>query len=344
MNTKIRLGFVGCGRISQKHFESLDTLKDYFELAAVCDDREDKAREAANNNKCKYYTKLEDLLSNEQLDLVTLATPNGLHAAQIKAIASRGINVVSEKPLAINWKDGLEAYEVCKKNKAKLFIIHQNRFNDTIQHVWKAIQSKRFGKIYMITSNVFWQRPQDYFDKDATWHGTKAIDGGAFMTQASHYVDMIQWLSQSEPESIYAVLDTLGRNIETEDSGSVIIKFKNKIISSINLSVLTYPRNLEGSINIIGEKGTVKIGGVAMNKIEHWEFLEKNEEDEMIANFNYETSSVYGYGHARNYQDIFQDLRGDKKALIDGNEGLKTLKILCAILDTHENKAPINFS
>jgi len=342
-NKKIRLGLAGCGRVSLYHFESLKKLQHMADLVAVCDPSPEKIAAAVEKTGARGYNSIAEMLANEQLDAITLSTPNGLHAQEIIQVANAGVNVISEKPMAITWEDGLKAYTACKDKGVKLFIIHQNRFNETMQAVWKAHREGRFGRIYMITSNVFWQRPQDYFDKVATWHGTKALDGGAYYTQASHYVDVIQWLAHSEPKSVYANLKTMARKIETEDAGMAIIEFANGILSSMNVTVLSYPNNLEGSITIIGEKGTVKVGGTAMNRIDHWAFEDKKPEDETIRNASYDTSSVYGFGHADNYENIFQDLLGGEPALITGEEGLKSLKILCAIYDASKQGKPIIF-
>lgn len=343
MLQKIKMALIGCGRISNNHLSAISDLKERIELVAVCDHNIERAKTVADTYNCNYYGNINELVAKEKLDVVALATPNGMHSSQIIFFAQHGINIISEKPLSITFEDGLKAVDECKKNNVKLFLIHQNRFNDPVQRAFSAIQNGRFGKIYMITSNVFWQRPQEYYDKDASWHGTKALDGGAFMTQASHYVDMVQWLAQSEPTSIYSVLGTLGRNIETEDTGSAIINFKNGIISSINVTMLTYPKNMEGSITIIGEKGTVRIGGVAMNKIEHWEFKDELEDDASALDLSYNTASVYGFGHVRNYQDILQDLHGEKTALINADEALKSLRILDSILKSNASQKPIVF-
>lgn len=341
---KIRMGLVGCGRISANHFDALAQLKEAAELACICDIDAIKLQAAKEKTGVKNcYSTIKDMLANEKLDLVTISTPNGFHASEIVQIAEAGVSVVTEKPLAITWEDGLRAYNVCKEKGVKLFVIYQNRFNNTMQAVWKALSEGRFGKIYMITSNVFWQRPQGYFDKEATWHGTKDIDGGAYFTQASHYVDMIQWLARAEPVNVYARLKTLARQIETEDCGIAQIEFANGIMSSINVTVLAYPNNLEGSINIIGEKGTVRVGGNSMNKIEHWVFSDSRPEDQEIINMSYETNSVYGFGHVHNYQDIFNDLNGVKPALINGEEGLKSLKILSAIYEANAQNKPVVF-
>ncbi len=283
------------------------------------------------------------MIENEKLDLITVATPNGLHKQHVMQIAKHKIHVITEKPMAIKYSDGLEMVKEADKNGIELFVIHQNRFNDTCQEIKNAYNQGRFGKIYLITSNVFWTRPQEYYDKDGDWHGSKELDGGAFYTQASHYIDFIEWITNSEPKSVYANLKTLARNIETEDTGIANIEWQNGILGSVNMTMLTFPKNLEGSVTILGEKGTVKLGGVAMNKIEHWQFSDRTEKDDKIMNANYETSSVYGFGHVRYYDNVVKVLRGNETPLIDGIQGLKSLKLLEAIIKSSNENMPIHF-
>lgn len=333
---KIRLGFVGCGRISHKHFEALLQHQNNIEVVAVCDVKNEKAQQAANQMNAIAYNEISGMLAKENLDVVTIATPNGLHPQHVMQIADSGVHVITEKPMAIKWADGVKMHQHCLSKKVQIFVIHQNRFNDTVVALHNALRQGRFGKIYMITSNVFWTRPQDYYDKEGDWHGTKSMDGGAYLTQASHYVDLMQWIANSNPKSVYANLKTLARNIETEDSGVASFEWENGIIGSMNVTMLTYPKNLEGSVTVLGENGTVRIGGTAMNKIEHWQFADKRDEDESILNSNYETGSVYGFGHVRYYENVADVFRGKAQPLIDGNEGLKSLKLLTAIYDSND--------
>jgi UDP-N-acetyl-2-amino-2-deoxyglucuronate dehydrogenase len=341
-NRKIKLGFVGCGRISGKHFDALEQHIDDIEIISVCDIIKERAKSAAGRMKATPYTDLEEMLENEKLDIVTIATPNGLHKEHVIKAADARIHVITEKPMAIKLSDGIKMQKRCLEKGVQLFVIHQNRFNDTAQEIWKACKAKRFGRIYMITSNVFWTRPQEYYDKEGDWHGTKDIDGGAFYTQASHYIDFMEWIANAAPKTVYANLKTLALEIETEDTGIANIEWENGIMGAINMTMLTYPKNLEGSVTIIGEKGTVRIGGVAMNKIEHWEFADNNPHDKNIMNANYETTSVYGFGHVRYYENIINVFRGNEKPLIDGNEGLKSLKLLEGIYKSSKKGKPIN--
>lgn len=325
---KIRIGVVGCGRISKNHFGSIETHAEEFELAAVCDiDR--KVLEAHSQKYgVKGYVYLEEMLREEKLDLVVLCTPSGLHASQAAMAAQYGVNVMTEKPMATRWHDGLRMVRACDDAGVRLFVVKQNRRNATLQLLKNAVEKQRFGRIYMVNINVFWTRPQEYYD-NAAWRGTWEFDGGAFMNQASHYVDLLDWLI-GPVESVQAYTATLARNIEVEDTGVVSVKWRSGALGSMNVTMLTYPKNLEGSITIIGEKGTVRVGGVAVNEIQHWEFAEADPDDEKIKSANYETTSVYGFGHPLYYKNVVDVLRGCAEPETDGREGLKSLEMLIA--------------
>jgi UDP-N-acetyl-2-amino-2-deoxyglucuronate dehydrogenase len=342
-NKRLKLGFIGCGRISQKHFDALKQLNKQIEVVAVCDIDEEKLAKVGEMTTARQYLDVNTMLSSENLEIVTVATPNGLHYEHAMKVLKSGRHVIIEKPMTLNIRDADALINEAKTRNLKIFVIYQNRFNDPVQYLMRAISENRFGKIYMITSNVFWQRPQDYYDKEGSWHGTKALDGGALMTQASHYVDLIQWIAGANPKQVYSTLRTLARNIETEDTGSVILEFENDIVANINVTVLTYPKNLEGSVIIIGEKGTVKLGGVALNEVLHWDFSDQKDYDEQIKLARYETGSVYGFGHLRNYENIVQSLLNNEKALINGEEGRKSLRILSGIYESNYKNMPINF-
>jgi UDP-N-acetyl-2-amino-2-deoxyglucuronate dehydrogenase len=207
-------------------------------------------------------------------------------------------------------------------------VVKQNRRNATIQLLKKAIDKSRFGKIYMVHINVFWTRPQAYYDH-AKWRGTWEFDGGALMNQASHYVDLLDWLI-GPVESVQAMTGTLARNIEVEDTAVMNVRWRSGALGSMSVTMLTYPKNLEGSITIIGEKGTVRLGGVAVNEIQHWEFAEPDEDDKKIHDASYETTSVYGFGHPLYYENVIKTLRGEAEAETDGREGLRSLELLIA--------------
>ncbi|MFZ5951430.1 MAG: Gfo/Idh/MocA family protein [Candidatus Rifleibacteriota bacterium] len=325
----IKLGLVGCGRISKTHFKALEDHKDRCKLVAVCDVASDRASTAASENSCKFYTSLEAMLSNEQLDLVSICTPSGLHPKHGVMAAKYGINVLTEKPVGVSLEEVDELIRVCDSQGVRLFVVKQNRLNGTMQLLKKAICKGRFGKIFLVQSNVFWQRPQDYYDCEK-WRGTWELDGGAFMNQASHYVDMLFWLI-GEAEYVMASTATMARRIETEDTGSAIIKFRNGALGNINVTMLTYPKNFEGSITILGEKGTVRIGGVAINKIEKWEFADYDDDDKNIFDASYNPPSVYGFGHFAFYKNVFDALEKNMIAEADGRSARKSLEIIHAI-------------
>ena len=251
---KLRMGIVGCGRISDCHFEAIKNNNETMEIAAVCDINPTNLQKAQQKTGANPYTNIDDMLKFEKLDCVSICTPNGFHYENARKVLKAGINVIVEKPLTLCLKEGKKLISLAKKKGKHVFLIHQNRFNPTIQCVKKALDAGSFGKIYMITSNVFWYRDDDYY-KNPAWHGSKKIDGGAFITQASHYTDIMNWFAKSSLKSIYTLGKTRERKIETEDCGSTIIEWKNNTIGNLNLSVLTYNENYEGSITIIGEKG-----------------------------------------------------------------------------------------
>jgi UDP-N-acetyl-2-amino-2-deoxyglucuronate dehydrogenase len=235
---------------------------------------------------------------------------------------------MTEKPMATSWHDGVSMVKACDDANVRMFVVKQNRRNATLQLLKNAIENKRFGKIYMVNINVFWTRPQAYYDT-AKWRGTWEFDGGAFMNQASHYVDLIDWLI-GPLESLQAYTATLARDIECEDSGVISLRWRNGALGSMNVTMLTYPKNLEGSITILGEKGTAKIGGVAVNEVQHWEFAEPEPEDELVQQASYQTTSVYGFGHPLYYENVINVLRGEAEPETDGREGLKSLEVLIA--------------
>ncbi|MES9886979.1 MAG: Gfo/Idh/MocA family oxidoreductase [Candidatus Sedimenticola sp. 6PFRAG1] len=324
---KIRLGIVGCGRIAKNHFGSIDKHKASIELAAICDINEDVINEQQEKYGVPGYQDFELMLKNEKLDLVSLCTPSGLHPFQAELAAKYGINVMTEKPMATRWADGVRMVRACDEAGVRLFVVKQNRRNSTLQLLKRAVDEKRFGQIRMVHINVFWTRPQAYYDQ-ARWRGTWELDGGAFMNQASHYVDLIDWLI-GPVDSIQAMTSTT-RDIEVEDTGVVNVRWRNGAVGSMAVTMLTYPKNIEGSITILGDKGTARVGGVAVNDIQHWEFEDEKDYDKDIESANYETTSVYGFGHPLYYKNVIDVLRGDAEPETDGREGLKSLEVLIA--------------
>ena len=325
---KIKNAIIGCGRISKNHFASIETHSDNMELAAVCDNNPEVLAAHAAQYKVPAYKSLTELLAKSDCDLVTICTPSGLHPQMVIEAAKAGKHIMTEKPMATRWQDGLDMIHACDEAKRHLLVIKQNRRNATLQLLKRAIDERRFGKIYMVHINVFWTRPQAYYDS-AKWRGTWEMDGGAFMNQASHYVDLLEWLIGPIAD-VQAMTGTLARDIEVEDTGVLSVRWRNGALGSMAVTMLTYPKNLEGSITIIGEKGTARVGGVAVNEIQLWDFSEPKDYDETIRNASYETTSLYGFGHPLYYRNVVDTLRGDAQPAVDGREGLKSLEVLIA--------------
>jgi UDP-N-acetyl-2-amino-2-deoxyglucuronate dehydrogenase len=269
------------------------------------------------------------MLETTKADCVIVTTPSGLHPRQAIEIARSGRHVLSEKPMATKGEDGVRMVKTCEEAGVHLFVVKQNRRNATLQLLKQAVDKKRFGQIYMVTLNVFWQRPQIGYYDQAKWRGTWEMDGGAFMNQASHYVDLLEWIV-GPIESLHAYTATLARDIEAEDTGVLSVKWRSGALGSLNCTVLTFPKNLEGSVTILGEKGTVRIGGVAVNEIKEWQFSDVDPDDEKIKAASYETTSVYGFGHPLYYDNVVKVLRGEAQPDVDGREGLKSLEVLIA--------------
>jgi len=328
LDRKIRIAVLGCGRIAKNHFESIQQLSDDLELVAICDINPVIVDEFSQKYGVPGFTNLENMIKEISIDVVTICTPSGLHPAQAIQIANAGIHVMTEKPMATRWADGVAMVKACDAAGVRLFVVKQNRRNTTLQLLKRAVEEKRFGRIYMVNINVFWTRPQEYYNS-AKWRGTWELDGGAFMNQASHYVDLIDWLI-GPVASIQAMTATLARDIEVEDSGVLNIRWRSGALGSMNVTMCTYPKNLEGSITILGEKGTVRVGGVAVNEIKHWEFAEAKDYDSSIQDANYQTTSVYGFGHPLYYRNVIETLRGRCEPETDGREGLKSLEVLVA--------------
>lgn len=326
---KIRLGLVGCGRISEFHLKALHTLPDFYEVVAVADTALDRAQNLADQYHFRAHSSLEALLANEKLDLVTLATPSGLHPSQALQCAQAGVGCVSEKPLGCFYDEAEKVVREFEKRNLPLFVVHQNRWNPTVQKVRKFFDSGEMGKLYLIQANVFWQRPQSYYDAEP-WRGRRDLDGGAFMNQASHYLDLLQWFG-GPLDRVTSELDTFGRKIECEDTGAAVIRFQSGAIGVVSVSMLTYPENLEGSLTFIAEHATLKIGGKALNQFEVCRaknqayFIEAEKE-------NYEPKTVYGNGHQEYYKKLYTHFHnsGHPEA-VTGREGLKSLKLITEI-------------
>jgi UDP-N-acetyl-2-amino-2-deoxyglucuronate dehydrogenase len=326
---KIRFAVVGCGRISRNHLAAIESHSGDIELAGVCDTNLERLTRLASEQGVAAYSSLPELLRAGGAEVVVLATPSGLHARQAIEAAQAGCHVITEKPMATRWEDGRHMVEVFDRAGLRLFVVKQNRLNPTLQLLKRAAEKRRFGRIYMAQVNVFWTRPQEYYDSER-WRGKWEFDGGALMNQASHYVDLLDWIV-GPVESVQAYTGTLARNIEVEDTGVVGIKWRSGALGTLNVTMLTYPRNLEGSITVLGERGTVRVGGASANKIERWDFDAPDPDDALAAACSFDPPSVYGNGHAPYYGNVVEVLRGDCEPETDGREGLRSLELLTAM-------------
>ena len=354
---KIKVAIVGCGRICKKHILAIISEYERCELIAICDNNEKKIENIFHfyNSQLKEkhfpikhlitFNAYEELINSKMnnkidLDLIVLATPSGLHPIQTKIAAKSGLNVCTEKPMAINLADAKEMIKVCKESNVKLFVIKQNRLNPTLQILKKKVEENKFGNIGIVDINVFWQRPQSYFDQDE-WRGTKDLDGGALLNQASHYVDLLEWII-GPLDGLYANVSTISRNIEVEDTAVIQLKWKNGALGSMSVTLITYPKNIEGSITVIGDKGSAKVGGIAVNEFEYSFF--EDEGDATLTKYNYKTESVYGFGHNFYYQNMFDNLISNTKPICDGESGLSSIKIINAAYKSAKEQRFIKLS
>ena len=327
----VRVALAGCGRISRSHVEAIARI-DGLELSAVCDVEPARAEAMGAAAGVPWFTSYEEMLRAAGCEAVAIATPSGLHPGQGMLAARAGKHVITEKPMAITLEAADDLVHACDSAGVHLFVVKQNRLNPPIQLLKRAVERGRFGRIYMANCTVRWARPQEYYDQ-ASWRGTWEFDGGAFMNQASHYVDLIQWLV-GPVESVMAKTATLARRIETEDSGIAVLKFRSGALGVIEVTMLTFPRNLEGSITILGEKGTVKIGGTAVNKVDHWLFQDYDDDDKLIDAATTNPPSVYGFGHEAYYRNVLAVLRGEAKPDTDGRAGRKSLELILGIYES----------
>lgn len=334
---RMRLGLVGCGRVSRCHFDAIARFEQQLQLAAVCDNSLDKAQEHALRHggvDCLAFNRYSDMLEQAALDMVILCTPSGQHAQQTVMAAASGLHVVCEKPMATNLEDAQRMMAACEQADRRLFIVMQNRYNPTLQLLRRAIADNRFGQINLIQINVFWHRSQSYYDQ-AAWRGTFAGDGGALMNQASHYVDLLHWLFADVLGDVHrqqAFTATLERDIEAEDTCVLNFRWEKGALGTMSVTTLTYPEDFEGSITILGKKGTVRLAGKALNHFTQWQFADSRDYDSQVEQTSYETDSVYGFGHSEYYRDMLHRLHSGTAdtAGDDCQLAYKALQIICA--------------
>jgi UDP-N-acetyl-2-amino-2-deoxyglucuronate dehydrogenase len=327
----VRVALVGCGRISRNHLDAIARVEG-LELVSVADIDLARAEAVGAEQGVPAFGALDEMLGTVESDLVAICTPSGLHPPHGIVAARTGRHVLTEKPMAISLSGADDLVQACDEAGVHLFVVKQNRLNPAIQLLRRAIDKGRFGRIYSANTTVRWTRPQEYYDAEP-WRGTWEFDGGAIMNQASHYVDLMQWLV-GPVESVMAKTATQARRIEAEDSGVALLRFRSGALGVIEVTVLTYPRNLEGSITILGEKGSVKIGGTAVNKVDHWLFAEYDDDDKLIEAATTNPPNVYGFGHEGYYRNVLRVLRGEARPDTDGRAGRKSLELILGIYES----------
>ncbi len=339
----VNFAIVGCGKIGSRHAEKIKNT-DYVRLVAVCDTNRKRAKELAEKHVCKAYYKLEDMLRDEEIDFVNICTPSGYHAENTISCLNAKKNVLCEKPMALKVSDALKMISAAKKNKRLLYVVKQNRYNPPIKLVQELIQKKKLGKPIMCIVNMLWNRDDAYYKSDA-WRGTKELDGGTIFTQATHFIDLMIMI-MGKPVSIYSIMDTFNHKIEIEDTGTVTTKFQNGSIGVLNYTTCATKKNFEGSITLIFNKGTIRIGGEYINTIDYFEV-------DGVKSYVLEESSVqandYGTyrGSMSNHQEIFKDIvkkfNNNKYIgkLVFGDEAIDTIRFTEDALASAKTGKPV---
>jgi len=332
----LNFALVGCGRIAKRHSELLGFNEiNGAKLVSVCDNVIDKANKIAEQFKVSAYQDMDEMMKSESIDVVVVLTPSGLHAEHVINLSKYGKHIMVEKPMALTVKDTENMIYACDVNHIKLFIIKQNRFNVPIVKLREALDAGRFGKLTLGTVRVRWARHQAYYDQDS-WRGTWAMDGGVLTNQASHHVDMLEWM-MGDVESVFAKMTTALADVETEDTAVVTLKFKNGALGIIEATTATRPTNLEGSISILGEHGTVVVGGVAVNEMQTWVFEDEQEGDSsVLEEFSVNPPNVYGFGHQAYYEHVVDCIVNGSANLVDGLQGRKSIELISAIYESAE--------
>jgi UDP-N-acetyl-2-amino-2-deoxyglucuronate dehydrogenase len=330
-----RFALVGCGRIARKHAEILaGGHVAGARLRAVCDIDPVRADRFGQIHGVPAFRSAREMLNavGDQIDVISILTPSGSHARNAIELAPFGKHLVVEKPMALTLDDADAMIHACDRAGVKLFVVKQNRFNPPVVHLREAFLRGRFGRLVMGTVRVRWRRDQAYYDQDS-WRGSWAEDGGVFANQASHHVDLLEWFL-GEPESVYAMSRTALVDIETEDTGAALIRFHGGALGIVEATTAARPKDLEGSLSILGEFGTVEIGGFAVNEIRTWQFADAQPQDAEIRTLRSNPPDVYGFGHIAYLNDVVNSLQTGGKALVDGLEGRKSLELISAIYES----------
>ena len=336
MGFKCGFALVGCGRIGARHAELLSSgAIDGATLVAVCDTDQTRARTFGERYGVPWFTDPASMCSSSSPDVASVCTPSGDHADTTVKLANLGVHVVVEKPMALSLDDADRMILSCAENQVKLFVVKQNRFNLPIRRAREAVEAGRLGKMVMGTVRVRWCRDNNYYQQDA-WRGTWAHDGGVLANQASHHVDVLEWM-MGEVDSVYAVSRTALADIEVEDTAVAILKFSSGAIGVIEATTATRPVDLEGSLSLLGENGTIVVGGFALNKLETWNFCDSQDADQVtLDKYSVNPPDVYGFGHRMYLEHVVECIQGNTQQLVDGFEGRRSLELILAIYESIE--------
>lgn len=348
----VTVALIGCGRISFKHIEAFVNNADSMKLVATCDPKLDRAEAKAQEYQKSFphvqvncYSNYKEMLLIVKPDIVTIATESGYHASIAIDCIKAGAHVICEKPMALSVKDAEEMIATAKIYNKKLAVCFQNRFNAPVQHLRTAVESKRFGRILHGMIQVRWNRNESYYS-EAPWRGTWALDGGTLMNQCTHGIDLLQWMMGEDPVRVQAQTRRFMRPIEAEDFGAAIVEFKSGAVGIIEGTADVYPTNLNETLSIFGEKGTVVIGGLAVNKTEVWRFADSSEygdtENLIVKANEKDPPTVYGFGHTALFKDFVESMYKDSEPLISGEKGKKALEIILAIYKSQKTGLPID--
>lgn len=325
------IALVGCGRISDRHLKVIEQIPE-LKLVGVCDVQPGRAGAAASIWQVPAFTDALDMVQSLKPDIVAILTDSGSHPLVGSLLAPHVPVLVVEKPMALTLEDADHLIETCETHGTRLFVVKQNRFNPAIQQLRRAVEHGRFGRMVLGTVRIRWARRQDYYDQDP-WRGTWKLDGGVFTNQASHHIDLLQWLL-GPVESVKSYIATRLVNIEAEDTGVAVLKFKSGALGVIEATTATRPKDLEGSISVLGEKGSVVVGGFSVNRMVTWNFTEPAPEDEEAQLAITDPPNVYGFGHLPFYEDMLACLESRKRSMLDGLEGRKSLEIINALYES----------
>ncbi len=341
----MKYALIGCGRISTNHVKAV--INNQLEFVAVCDvipehmENVLAKHDLQNDITIKRYTDYKKLLEENEIDLVGIATESGIHAEIALYCIEKGVNVIIEKPMAMSIADANEIIRRSEEKGVKVSACHQNRFNIAVQEMRNALEKGRFGKLSHGSIHVRWNRNKDYYTQ-APWRGTWAQDGGALMNQCIHGIDLLRWMMGNEIDEVYGVTRQQFHDyLEAEDIGMAVVKFKNGAVGTIEGTTNVYPQNLEETLYLFGETGTVKLGGKSTNNIDVWNFADKSEEDQKNKGLEEETSNVYGNGHTSLYADMINAIENDRAPYVDAYAGKNALELVLAIYKSQKEGRPV---